>query len=232
MLTYQTTRREKIWLIGYMLKKINCFFSPFLLCQLVLFNLHAQEKDEFKLIKKEGPISIFERWVVFPGSNPPVTAREVKGEFTFNNSIYAALALLKNEKKIKDWQHHVSKFKVYLQKDTSTWLEYSYHDIPWPVSDQDHFLEYKLDERKPGQELFITFVTKKNDKLAPVEEGVTRMRLAGSWKLEQLSDQTTKATYCIRSMPIGIPRFFTDPVIHRNIMITIKEFIALMNKKH
>jgi hypothetical protein len=214
-----------------MLKETNFLFL-FLFFKLALFNLHAQEKDDFVLIKNDGPISIYERWIVFPGSEPSVTAREVKGEFTFNNSIYAALNLIKSEEKIKQWQHHVSHFKVYPQKDTSTWLEYSYHDIPWPVSDQDHFLEYKLYEKKPGQELLITFVTKTNEKLAPIKGGVTRMTLSGSWKLEQLTSQKTKATYCIRSMPIGIPRFFTDPVIHRNIMITIREFIALMNNEH
>lgn len=192
--------------------------------------LFAQD-TRFVLIKKEGPIAIFERWVTFPGSDPPVTAREVKGEFTFNNSIYAALRLLQDEQKIKKWQHHVSEFKVFLQPDTSTWHEYSYHDIPWPVSDQDHFLEYKVYKRK-GNELFITFDTKRNDKLAPIRKGVTRMKLTGSWKLEHIGSGESKATYRIISMPSGIPKWLTDPIIHRNIMITIEKFIEIMNEKN
>lgn len=190
--------------------------------------LYSQEDGDFELIKKEGPIAIYERWITYPKSDPPVRAREVKGEFTFNNTIFAALDLIKDETKIKQWQHHVSEFKVYLNPDTTTWLEYSYHDIPWPVSDQDHFLEYKLHEIVPRKELFITFETKKNYTLAPLRDGVTRMRLSGSWTLKQLNDHQTMATYRILSMPLNFPKFLTDPIIRGNLITTIKEFILIM----
>jgi len=186
--------------------------------------LLAQD-DAFVLVKKDGPIAVYERWVTFPETNPPVTAREVKGEFTFNNSITAALKLIQDEKKIYYWQHHVSEFKVFAQPDTSVWFEYSYHDIPWPVSDQDHFLEYRIETNHPHNGLFITFRTKKNDKLAPVRKGVTRMELTGSWKLESWGKGKTKATYRIISMPSGLPKWLTDPIIHRNIMTTNEIFI-------
>lgn len=192
--------------------------------------LPAQD-TAFTLIKKDGPIAIYERWVKFPGSNPSVTAREVKGVFTFNNSTQAALNLIKNEEKINEWQKHVSEFKVIPHRDSSLWYEYSYHDIPWPVSDQDHFLEYKITVNN-GNELIINFSTKSDNKLAPVRKGVTRMKLTGSWTLEQISASKTKATYRIMSMPGNIPTWLTDPIIHRNIMITIKEFIQIMNTTH
>lgn len=207
-----------------MIARAGILFISFIICTPIL----AQD-EAFVLVKKEGPIAIYERWVTFPESNPPVTAREVKGEFTFNNSILAALKLIQDEKKIFYWQHHVSEFKVFAQRDTSTWYEYSYHDIPWPVSDQDHFLEYKIQLNKSHDQLFITFRTRRNDKLAPIKKGVTRMELTGSWKLESLRKGHSKATYRIISMPSGIPRWLTDPIIHRNIMTTIEKFIELMN---
>lgn len=186
---------------------------------------------EFVLVKKDSPVFVHERWITFPGKVPAVKAREVKGEFMIRASMYTILDLLKDESKIKIWQKHVSDFKVYPQQDTTWWLEYSYHDIPWPVSDQDHFLKYVLTEQIPDKQLFITFESVVNDKLAPVEDGVTRMELAGSWTLEQVKKNQVKVTYRILSMPSHIPRMFTDPVIRSNLMSTIKALTKLAETK-
>lgn len=191
-------------------------------------SLQAQDKEGFVLVKKEGAIAIYERWITYPHSNPPIKAREVKGEFFYNNTIHAGLRLLQDEGRIKKWQSHVSEFKVYPQRDTSVWMEYSYHDIPWPVSDQDHFMEYKVSRKETDSKLFISFHSKVNEKLAPARKGVTRMQLWGSWTLEQISPRKVKVTYRILSKPIGIPKVFTDPIIRSNIMTTIEEYISLL----
>ena len=195
--------------------------------------LSSQNHDhvKFTLVKEEAPIFIYERWITFPGKVPAVKAREVKCEFQVNSSMYRILSLLKDETNIKIWQKHVSDFKVHPLKDTTAWLEYSYHDIPWPVSDQDHFLRYDLTEKIPGQEIFITFQSVIDPKLAPKVDGVTRMELAGSWRLEQLSPMQVKVTYRILSMPGNIPRMFTDPVIRNNMMTTVKELTNLAEGK-
>ena len=203
---------------------------PFLFQFLVRSHGQNNTRDQFELVKKDGVISIYERWIIFPNSDPPIEAREVKGEFLINSTMFEILQLLKDESKIKIWQSHVTKFKVYPRSDSSVWQEYSYHDIPWPVSDQDHFLEYHLAEIKPGQELFITFQSLANPQVAPKQKGVTRMILSGSWRLEQLSEQKVKVTYRILSMPIGIPRIFTDPIIRSNLMSTIKALTQLAEK--
>jgi hypothetical protein len=186
---------------------------------------------EFVLVKEDSPIYVHERWITFPGKVPAVKAREVKGEFLIKTSIYTLLNLLKDEANIQVWQKHVSDFKVYPQTDTTWWLEYSYHDIPWPVSDQDHFLKYVLTEQVPDRQLFITFESVVNPKLAPVKKGVTRMELSGSWLLEQIGQNQVKVTYRILSMPSSIPRMFTDPVIRSNLMSTIKALTKLAERK-
>jgi hypothetical protein len=182
---------------------------------------------EFVLVKEEGNISIYERWIKFPKSDPPIEAREVKGEFVFNNTSAAGVALLQNEEKIQLWQHHVSEFKVYPQTDTSYWYEYSYHDIPWPVSDQDHYLIYEFVESKKNT-IFVTFESRADNVKAPVRKGVTRMTLSGSWTFEQITPKQCKATYRILSKPMNIPKFLTDPIIRNNMMTTIQRFIAIM----
>lgn len=206
-----------------------------IVCIILFTARHASSQDyehvKFDLVKEEAPIFIYERWITFPGKVPAVKAREVKSEFLINASIYNILSILKDESKIKIWQKHVSDFKVHPQRDTSYWLEYSYHDIPWPVSDQDHFLRYDLVEKNPGKELFITFKSVIDPKLGPVKNGVTRMELAGSWTIEQITPEQVKVTYRILSMPSSIPRMFTDPVIRSNLMSTVKALTRLAEGK-
>jgi hypothetical protein len=205
------------------MRSLTILFVLFILANEIV----AQGDEDFVLIKKEGDVSIYERWIDFPKVTPPLKAREVKGEFTVNNTMYAALDLIKDPKRIKKWQSHVSEFKVYLQPDTSVWFEYSYHDIPWPVSDQDHFLMYKV--VVVGQdELFVSFESRINSTVAPVREDVSRMALYGSWQLQQISPRKTKVTYRIISKPSTIPKFLTDPVIRRNMMTTIQEYVKLL----
>ncbi len=200
--------------------------STVLVC-LLLHSVTTFSQDDFTLVKKEGNIFIYERWGTFPNTNPPVDAREVKSEFYFNNSIEEAVRLLQDEKRIKRWQSHVTEFKVYQNDDTLSWVEYSYHDIPWPVSDQDHMLRYAIQKDVEGH-MFITFESIVDNVRAPVKKGVSRMELTGSWTFERIAHDKVKATYRILSMPGGIPRFITDPIIRNNMMSTIQKFIGLM----
>ncbi|MEX1238689.1 MAG: hypothetical protein WEB30_03200 [Cyclobacteriaceae bacterium] len=183
-------------------------------------------QDGFELVRNEGSIHVYERWITFPGSDPPIPAREVKSEFFVRGNMNDALSLIRDESMIGVWQKHVSEFKVYPHSD-SLWYEYSYHDIPWPVSDQDHFLEYRIeDPREDG--IFVTFKTVKNEKLAPVRKGVSRMTLSGSWYFEKIGPGKIKATYRILSMPGNLPRFLTDPVIRNNLMSTVRAYINIL----
>lgn len=196
-----------------------------------ILSVSGQDTDDaqgFDLVREKGKIRIYERWIFFPRTNPPVDAREVKGVFYARTTIEEAVALVKDESSISLWQDHVSKFRVYPQND-SVWYEYSYHDIPWPVSDQDHFLIYRVTEVVPGDRVFFTFDSVPNDTLAPIDEDATRMELSGSWLFESKGEEV-KITYRILSMPIGIPRIFTDPVIRNNMMSTISSYIALLEK--
>jgi hypothetical protein len=200
------------------------------ICVLQFYSAHAQvpdDNDGFNVVKEKDNIAISERWRYFPKTDPPVEAREVKGVFYARTDFKEAIALLKDEKLIYDWQSHVSKFKVFPQTDT-TWYEYSYHDIPWPVSDQDHLLIYRI-KHQTSDTVYVTFESIVNDKLAPVDEDADRMRLAGSWLFEKQKDKM-KITYRIYSYPSSIPRIFTDPVIRSNMMSTIKSYIKIVEK--
>jgi hypothetical protein len=209
---------------------MNTSFIRLALLLLCPLTLSGQDKKSFALVRQEDSIFVYERWIVFPGSQPEQQAREVKGEFRVKGSVYQALQLIKNEALIKRWQKHVSEFKVYPHSDTAVWSEYSYHDIPWPVSDQDHFLKYTMKEVEPGH-LHIDFESVVDQKRAPVRSGVARMKLFGSWTLKKTKEGVS-VDYRIISEPSNIPRIFTDPVIRRNLMSTIKEFIAILEEEN
>lgn len=183
--------------------------------------------DGFELVRDEDNIRVYERWVTFPNSDPAVTAREVKSEFFVRGDIDDAVALMQDESRVPGWQKHVSEFKVYPHTD-SAWFEYSYHDIPWPVSDQDHFLAYTLEDPIERNGIFITFETVHNNKIAPARKGVSRMTLSGSWYFQEVPGDKVKITYRILSMPGNVPRFITDPVIRSNLMSTVRAYINIL----
>ena len=203
---------------------MRIFYTAFLL---LAFFKDGRSQDDFVLVKKDDPVFIYERWITFPKSDPPIEAREVKGEFHFKNTVDEAVRLLKDEKRIFKWQSHVTEFRVFENEDANHWNEYSYHDIPWPVSDQDHLLKYWMTRNEKG-DIFIEFESFYDEKLAPRKKGVTRMDLSGSWTFQNAGNGKTKATYRILSMPLNIPKFLTDPIIRNNMMTTIQEFIMLM----
>lgn len=200
---------------------------------LTLTAVFAQEKDPegFVLVRREAEIEVKERWVNFPGKTPAVVAREVKSEFPIRCKVDDIVAILQNDKLIEEWQAHVSKHKVY-PVDSAHWFEYSYHDVPWPVSDQDSFLEYHMNVIKPGELIIIQFQSIKNHELAPVDEDVNRMELFGSWRLEKISPGLIRVTYRIQSMPGSMPRIVTDPVIRSNLMSTIKSLTELAERNN
>lgn len=185
--------------------------------------------DGFEVVRDEDNILVYERWVTFPESDPPITAREVKSEFQVRSNVHDALAVIQDELKIGKWQKHVSEFKVYPHTD-SVWFEYSYHDIPWPVSDQDHFLQYTIENPIEEDGIFITFRTAENKKLAPERKNVSRMTLTGSWYFQDTGNGRIKVTYRILSMPGNVPRFITDPVIRNNLMSTVRAYIDLLEE--
>ena len=194
-----------------------------------LLQAQTGTQNGFELVRSDDNIEVFERWVTFPKSNPPITAREVKSEFYIHANIRDALSLVQDESRIHAWQKHVSEFKVYPHSD-SVWYEYSYHDIPWPVSDQDHFLQYRIEDPLEEDGIFITFETIENNVLAPVRKGVSRMTLSGSWYFQEIPGKKIKVTYRILSMPGNVPRFITDPVIRNNLMSTVTAYINILEK--
>lgn len=194
----------------------------------------GQDNNEgFVLVKKADAVEVHERWIEFPGKQPAIKSRELKSQVTINASMYELLALLKDESQIYAWQTNVSKYKIYLKEDTASWHEYSRYKIPWPLDDQDSFMEYNVSEVRPGQELHINFQSKVDHSRAPLYTDVNRIELIGSWRFEQIAPDVVRVTYRIQSVPIGnFPRMIVDPVIRNNLLSTVKSLKDLIESKN
>jgi len=191
----------------------------------------VQDKEGFILVKSEPPIEVHERWVEFPNKKPIVTSRELKTEFTVHAPIHKIIRIIKDESHVKTWQEHVRDYKIYLKTDTTVWEEYSCHDIPWPLSDQDSFLEYKLTETVPGKEYIVGFKSRIDKTVAPVYNNINRIELVGSWKFVLLSPGVARVTYRVQSAsPVNIPRMIVDPVIRNNLVETIRLLTEIAEK--
>lgn len=185
-----------------------------------------QTPVEFTLINEENGVSLYERWITIDNSDKPIKTREVMLKFVVKGSIYSVLELIKDARRAKDWQTSLHEYKVINKRDTTIWEAYAHHNVPWPVSDQDHHLLYRLEDHSPNA-MFISFESVDD---IPEKSGVMRIHIRGSWKLERLSKATTKVTYTILSKPANLPRAITDPIVRSNMFKTMRSFIQLLEK--
>lgn len=194
------------------------------------FRSFGQDAEGFVLVKSEPPIEVLERWVEFPDRKPAVTSRELKTEFTVNAPIHKVINVIKDESQVKEWHAHIRDYKIYPKTDSTIWEEYTCHDIPWPMDDQDTFLEYKLNEIIPGLEYNVVFKSKV-DKRAPVYENINRVELVGSWKFTLLESGMVKVIYRVQSVPTtNVPRMIVDPVIRNNLVSSIKSLTEIVER--
>jgi hypothetical protein len=199
----------------------------------ISFSCLAQKPDAegFSVVFSDPTISIYERWVEFPGKKPAVISREFKSEFTIKAPIHKIINLIKDEEQVKLWQAHLRSYRIYAKKDSTVWDEYSCHDIPWPLSDQDSFLEYKLIEIIPGKEYFVDFKSTVNQKVAPINNDIHRIELVGSWRFEVASPGVVRVVYRIQSAPAtSLPRMIIDPVVRNNLVSSIKSLTEIAEK--
>lgn len=207
-----------------------CSLIAFLSISFSCFS-QTQDAEGFALVFSDPVVSIYERWVEFPAKKPAVISREFKSEFDINAPIHKIINLIRIESQVKLWQQHLKAYKIYAKKDSMLWDEYSCHDIPWPLNDQDSFLEYRLTEVAPGSEYVVDFKSVVDSKIAPVNDDIHRIELVGSWKFVLTSPGVVHVVYRIQSLPAtSLPRMIIDPVVRNNLVSSIKSLTEIAEK--
>lgn len=222
-LLYQAYAGAQFWVKDAAMK-MNRFLvtlSVILLGLLVATAVHA---NNYTLVKQEGGIFLYEKWIAVPGGQ---TVRELKVVFYAKTGPDRVLAVLKDPAKGKEWNQRVKEHQVLEEKGKPGWITYTHYSIPWPVGDQDCCLAYTLRKNDRYTELLFTGTS---HPLFPQRENTGRIGgIQGKWLLEQQMNGLLKVTYTICSdKSKKLPKWVTDPVIHNNMIKSIGKFITIL----
>lgn len=187
---------------------------------------HSFSTDAFKLVKKQGTTSLYERWIILGGAE----VREIKAEFTARTDATSVVDLFKNESKGTQWNTGAKAYRIVPFTDPHRWVAYIKYDIPWPMQDQDCLLNYEFRER--GKVAEIEFQSTVSQEF-PVFNNVSRITgTRGKMILEEQQTGDMKITYLITTdRSSKIPRWVSDPIIHDHLFKTITRFKGLLENK-
>jgi hypothetical protein len=200
--------------------------ATLVLLTFIFCTLSAQD-EAFTVVRKDEKITLYERWTNFPESK--VLSRQIKGEFIVSGTLEKIFLAITDEGRVKEWQKNIIEYK-HIHGNDSMWHTYSLYEIPWPLTNQDYFLQFFLTEKTENR-IILTFKPSTNEKIAPLRTGVDRKPTIGSWTIEKMSGGKIKVTYIATSKPVGYPRLVTDRIVRNNFMNTFNAFIATAEKK-
>ncbi len=183
--------------------------------------------EDYKLVKKDGLISLYEKWITAMNGEQ---AREIKAVFYAHAKPAEAVALLKDQSKALEWNPNAQEYKIVASSNASQWTNYVVFDIPWPVGDQDYCLQYTT--RQTGTITEVLFQST-DHKSFPTKKGIGRITgTKGKWIFEEQKNGLMKITYTISTnRNAKLPKFITDPIIHDNMMESMELFTSLLENK-
>lgn len=203
-------------------------------CLLVLLvqSLYAgvTEEGEYKLVKKDAVLSLYERWI--PGGQGELV-REIKAVFVVKSDVESVINLLTDQARGKDWNINAEKYNVLHSGDRTNWITYTRYSIPWPFGNQDCCLSYKV--QKDASNLrtgIIGFESTLNNQF-PVTASATRITgTKGMWLLEDAGNGHMKVSYIISThRSKKVPRWISDPVVRNNLFATMSTFKSILEKR-
>lgn len=187
----------------------------------------SPDTENFKLVKKDDIVSLYERWI--PGHQGE-NVRELKAVFEVNSSVGEIVSLLQDPALVSRWTTGVMSCTIHPSSVGGEWLYYVRYDIPWPFSNQDCLLRYQLSDPH-ADTAAITFYSV-HDKRFPVPQGFDRItHVRGQWRIISEGADKVKVIYLITTdRSKQIPRWVSDPVIHLNVFNTMTHFKRLLEQ--
>lgn len=183
---------------------------------------HDPDTADFTLVKVSDEIAVYERWY-------PITARqrarEVKATFLVRTEPWNAAALIRDESMGRSWNRNVKTYKI-LSGQERSWICYMEYDLPWPVSNQDCVLEYKLDHSKDYLEVSFKGIDHPSFPLQNRIERIAEVR--GKWIFIR-TDEGIAVEYYITTTPSStLPSWITDPIIRNSLVETLSSFRKIL----
>lgn len=187
---------------------------------------HTISEEEFKLVRTDKGISLYERWI--PNAEDE-KVREIKATFIVRADLAGISRLMTSAAMGTDWNVNAKEYNVIPSGTENTWITYIKYSIPWPFEDQDCCLLYHL--RKEEQYAEISFESTSHNRF-PVYKNITRISGAkGKWLLQDLGNGNMRVTYFISTnRSKKVPRWISDPIVQGNLIETMARFKTLAEK--
>jgi hypothetical protein len=178
--------------------------------------------DDFKLVKNDRSISLYERWFTNARGEQ---VRELKAVFTVQSTIPSITALLADASRGARWNQHAKTY--YAHPAGNSWITYIRYGTPWPFDDQDCCLRFSLNSNTPVTLIHFESTTHQQ---YPVRKNITRLTgIKGRWELQPAANGSVRITYFVSSnRNAQFPRVIADPVVRNNIFDTMTAFKNLL----
>jgi hypothetical protein len=182
--------------------------------------------EEYKMVKKENSILIYERWITRQ-SNAKV--RELKVVFMARSNKDEIVSLLKNEEAGVKWNGRAETYRIVNKEENGYWVNYTRYNTPIGMDDQDWCVQYHYQPEAGNGYTEVLFESIQDSRF-PKDKDVKRITgVKGKWILEEQPNGYIKVTYIIATnKDSSIPRWISDPVIHNTIFDTMEEFKKLL----
>ena len=185
----------------------------------------AQGEAKYVFIKKQNNISLYYRWINLPDKRQ---VRELKAELEIVSTPEEIIGVIKSEKLAMNWMKGACEVKNLEKPGNNLWHTYIQYDIPWPLSNQDCIIRYKLETVGNHYQIDMTGVPK----YISEKKDITRIQhLEGSWIIVPTNRNTCKVIYSVFSNQAPkFPRWITDPIIQGNLISTMEAFRSTVEK--
>lgn len=200
----------------------------FALLMPMLLLAHLCRAADFKLVKAQQNIALYERWVKHNGN----IVREIKADFTTKaSSAETVISLLKNASKGTQWNTTASNYKIAYTANDAVWLAYVRYKIPWPMDDQDCSLKYSFNKGDLHNSVCNIYFEGIQTEKFPAVKNVTRITgTRGKWVVEKATHGLKISYQIVTDKSVSVPRWISDPIIHDNLFKTITEFRKLLEQ--
>lgn len=195
---------------------MKSLFASLLVALLISTSLFSQEQWELK--KNKNSVKVWTK------DAPGWSLRQYRAACLINANVDSVFNFVIDWSKRTSWYAENTVCKVLHQSGTDEFIIYEVYAAPWPVDDRD-IISKVLTSKEPNGSYLIRVSALPN--YAPRKKDLVRVEKAlGSWKIEQIDENTTQVSLEAKSNSGGeVPEWLA------NMFIEETPFKSLSNLK-
>lgn len=180
--------------------------------------LEHAETEPWEVVREKEGVVLKYRDITFEDGS---STRQVLAEFELSAPLDTILHYLKDPGLVAQWNDGFDSCKI-VDDYGNRWVSYCIYDIPFPLSQQDVFSDYRI-ERSQHQTVLKSYA---RPDYQPEVDGYEREQCNfGEWTLKQSGHNRFKVSFGVITLSSSnVPDFIKDPIIQRTLL---KSFISL-----